>query len=423
MDKKRIIRAVFLLLFLIVYPFLISSIASAASASTPQLNSDSAVLIDARTGQVLFEKKMHKKQYPASITKVMTGMIALENGNLTDKITMSNEAVFSIGRNAAHIALDVGEILTLEQVLYALAIASANDAANGIAEHIAGDMKSFARLMNLKARELGALNTNFVNAHGLPDDDHYTTAYDMGLIMIQAIKNPQFCKIFSERRYEIPPTNLQPETKFLYNKNDLLNGQCNYEGIIASKSGWTTEAQHTLVTAAERGDRKLVVVVMNSPSAKSKFEDTIALLDYGFNEFRKVRFDIASVESIVPKLDERNIVNIEVKPDEEITRLLHNSLTVDDVETNYKLLTDADAQKIKVEMSLNLKKDSSLMFKNLGDTILTFEIVERNNTEDKKESTGVGLLYYFIAGSSLFALYFIKQRRKRRRHYWNNKIY
>lgn len=143
----------------------------------PQLQSETAVLMDAETGQILYQKEMNKKMYPASITKIVTGMLALKNAQLTETITMSYDAVFSIDRDSSHIALDVNEQITLEQALYALTIESANDAANGIAELVGGSMEEFVDMMNQTAKDAGAINTNFSNAHGLFDENHYSLSF------------------------------------------------------------------------------------------------------------------------------------------------------------------------------------------------------------------------------------------------------
>jgi len=247
------------------------------------IKSEAAVLINADTGQILFEKNMHQKLYPASITKVVTALLALENGNLHDTITMSRDAVFSIGRDTSNIALDYTEKLTLEQAMYALAIASANDAANGIAEHIGGNMENFANQMTERAKAAGALNTNFTNAHGLPDDNHYTTAYDMACIMMQAAKLPEFIEIFGTLYYEMPPTNKQKEVRRFRITNSLMVGDYEYEGVIAEKTGWTPAAQHTYVAIAKRKDLTLIAVVMKSPDVVTRWEDTTELFNYGFS--------------------------------------------------------------------------------------------------------------------------------------------
>jgi len=349
------------------------SIAKADNYTVPQLDADSAVLMDARTGQILFAKNKDKKQFPASITKIMTGMLALENADIKDTVTMSEEAVFSITRGSSHIALNTGEKLSLEDALYALSIESANDAANGIAEYIAGDMEDFAALMNKRARELGALNTNFINAHGLADPNHYTTAYDMALIMRQAIKNPQFKKIFSANYYEMSPTNLQPENRFFHSKNLLLNGGYDYEGITASKLGWTTQANNTLVTTAARDGRELIAVVMNSTAYHGTYLDTVKLFDYGFNDFNEVTVLSAANEKSLP-LDENVAVpeNITVKTAEDIVRLLHKSVSPDSLQVNYEILDDGSKDGITTEVTFNLPQKNDYMYEDLGSiTIFT----------------------------------------------------
>jgi len=253
--------------------------------------------MDASTGQILYQKDMRTKMYPASITKILTGMLALKNAELTDVITMSYDGVFSIDRDSSHVALDVDEQITLEQAMYALSIESANDAANGIAELVGGSMENFVDMMNTAAKEIGVENTQFANAHGLFDEKHYTTAYDMAKITAEAIKVPGFTDFFSAASFEVPPTNKQPDTRYFRNRNKLLNGEMPYEGIIMSKTGWTSESQHTLVTAAKRGETTLIVVVMNSSTSNDKWDDTVQLLNYGFSQFYRTEISIAQLAS------------------------------------------------------------------------------------------------------------------------------
>ncbi|MEG2081686.1 MAG: D-alanyl-D-alanine carboxypeptidase family protein [Oscillospiraceae bacterium] len=267
------------------------SLCLTAFAAQPQqwdIKSQTAVLIDAKTSQVLFDKNKDARMYPASITKILTGALAMQNGNLSDTLTASYDAVHSLPRGTSHIALDAGEQITLEQALYGLAIESANDAANVIAEAIGGTREQFCFLMNDYAMQLGATNSHFTNPHGLPDDNHYTTAYDMALITAAAIKTPRFCDIFSTRRYDIPPTNKKPETRQFWNANGFLNNQVPYEGIVMSKTGWTEESGHTLVAAAQRNGVTLIAVVMNSPRKQDSYSDIVAMFDYGFGDFEKV---------------------------------------------------------------------------------------------------------------------------------------
>ncbi len=268
----------------------------AAAASPPQIISESAVLMDAKTGQVLYEKNMHKQLYPASITKILTVLLGIEKSRLQDTVTMSHEAVFSIPRGASHIALDEGEQITMEQALMAAMLPSANDASNGIAEHVSGSIENFATLMNQRAREAGALNSNFVNPHGLSDDAHVSTAYDMAMITRAAIPNEKFKKILGTVQYTIPPTNKNNESRDLWSEHRMLTtNRFYYEGVIGGKTGYTKASQNTLVTVAQRGERELIVVAMKSQGYEV-YTDTMALFDYGFDQFTETR--------IVPSVSE-----------------------------------------------------------------------------------------------------------------------
>lgn len=268
----------------------INALPCLAVTGAPNITSESAILIDADSGQILYEKNMHKKMYPASTTKILTGLIAVENGNMGDIITFSHDAVYSIERGSSHASISEGEQLTLEQAMYALAIESANDAANGIGEYLAelAGRSSFAQLMNERALRAGAINSNFVNPHGLHDENHYTTAYDLAMIARQCVQYELFNTIFSAETFSIPPTNKQSETRTFHSANWFLNGAYSYDDIVMSKIGWTEEAQHTMVTCAERDGVKLICVVMKSTNKKEKWNDSAALFDWGFENFKKI---------------------------------------------------------------------------------------------------------------------------------------
>jgi D-alanyl-D-alanine carboxypeptidase len=251
----------------------------------PDLVSDSAIVIDADTGDILYEKDAYSTRYPASITKIMTGLLVLENGDLTSTVTFSENAIWGIERDSTHIALDVGEQLTLEQALYATLVVSANEAAMGVAEHIGGTIENFADMMNERAAELGCINTHFVNPNGLHDDNHYTCAYDMALIAREAIKLDKFREITSTTYYEIPPTNLQEETRYLYQDNKLIKQDSDYyyEPCIGGKTGYTDQALGTLVTWAEKDGRTLICVVMHARPSRATYTDATALFKYCFS--------------------------------------------------------------------------------------------------------------------------------------------
>ena len=369
MKKEKRIKYICLMLFFAV----IFSLNNFAAAEPPydtitQLKSEAFVLMDGDTGQVLLERNMNGRIYPASTTKVMTAMLSLEKGSLTDIITMSYDAVFSVGRDTSHIALDENEQLTLEHALYGLAICSANDAANGIAELIGGSMPEFARQMTMKAKELGAVNTNFANAHGLHDDNHYTTVYDMALIMSAAVKIPEFTKIFSTVSYTMPPTNKQPESRPFNRKNSLIEGPDKYDGIIAEKTGWTGDAGFTYTAAAKRNGRTLVVVI-KSPSESVRWEETAILFDYGFNEFTPLSYNPAEFgkDKYVIGGTDGSEIYAKLIPDGDFNCLIPKSLNKNDIEIKYVFSVDAITGKTDADAIFVLKPElSEFMFEKLG---------------------------------------------------------
>lgn len=293
--------AVFLCLTIIMMVLPIKSFAI-EKPSEYHIKSQAAVLIDAETGSILYNKNMNQKMYPASITKIMTALIALEQSELDNVLTTSHNAVYSLPFNTSHIALFEDEEITMEQALYALGIESANDAANVIAENVAGSVENFAYMMTEKAKMLGAVNTNFTNPHGLPDANHYTTAYDMALITAQAIKIPELTRFFSTNRYDMSPTNKRDIQRQFWNANDFVNGAKTCEGLVMSKTGWTEEAQHTLVTVCEREGVTLIAVVMSSEHKREKFEDTLTLLNYGFENFYATSVNADDITNYAPKV-------------------------------------------------------------------------------------------------------------------------
>ncbi|MBQ9633326.1 MAG: D-alanyl-D-alanine carboxypeptidase [Lachnospiraceae bacterium] len=252
---------------------------------------EAAVVMDMDSMAVLYGKHMLKKHYPASITKVMTALVAIENGSLKDTVKFSRDAVYNIERDSAHIARDVGEKMSLKNCLYGMMLESANECANAIAEHVGGDYDTFIRMMNKKAKALGCQNTHFVNPHGLHNDKHYTCAYDMALIAREAYQNKTFRKIVGTATYTIPPTNLHAEGTLLTNHHAMLHvyrtSKYLYEYCVGGKTGYTTQAMNTLVTYAKKGDQKLVCIIMNA-GQYMHYNDTRALLDYSFAHFHTV---------------------------------------------------------------------------------------------------------------------------------------
>lgn len=261
--------------------------AEALGPAPPEISAESAVVMDASTGQVVYEKNAYARQYPASITKILTCYLAIKNCLMTETITMSDDAVWGIPRDSSHIALDVGEQISMEDALYAVLLVSANEAAWAVGEHVSGSLSAFVDLMNETASSLGCKNTHFANANGLHDDDHYTCAYDMALIAKQALTREEFRHITSTMYHEIAPTNKNDEPRQMWQNNRLIDEDSDYYYPPAEggKTGYTDEAQNTLVTWAKKDGMELVCVVMKEESSGNSYEDSISLYDYVFDNF------------------------------------------------------------------------------------------------------------------------------------------
>lgn len=301
MKKFKLLSCV-LVIIIIFYQYSFSSASSLSTtiennnSSLLHIGAEAAVLIDYDTGRILYQKNMHEKLYPASTTKIMTAILALENGNLNDYVTIDEEIIkLTYG---SHIALDYGEKLTLEQLLNAMLIASANDSALAIAKHIGGTIDNFVKMMNEKARELGAFNTNFVNPNGLHDDSHVSTAYDLAIIGKYAMQFDELREIVTKVNYEIPPTNVKNETRYLKLTNKLLYSQekveidgelipIKYPYALGVKTGYTSKAKNCLVSYAEKDDQRLLAVVLKA-NGNEVYKNTIELLNYGFDNFENV---------------------------------------------------------------------------------------------------------------------------------------
>ena len=238
--------------------------------------------MDAAAGTVLFSKNGDKQFYPASITKLMTALLVAENCNLDDKVTFSATATTNLEAGAVSINMTAGDVMTVRQCLYALLLKSANEVGNALAEHVAGSNAKFAEMMNAKAAALGCTNTHFTNPHGLNDSNHYTTPHDMALIARAAFQNDVVKTVASTRTYTLPATIKNPSGLTVTIGHKMLNPNDAryYPGVIGGKTGYTSKAGNTLVTAVEKDGVRLIVVILKSSS--THYTDTKALLDYGF---------------------------------------------------------------------------------------------------------------------------------------------
>lgn len=257
------------------------------------ITSTAGVVMDADTGTILYAKNMDQQLFPASVTKIMTSILALEQGgDLNAPVTMTQTGVDYAVSGSANLYTRVGEVFTLKDLLYGTLLASANDMATQIGEYVGGgSLEHFVDMMNQRAKELGCTNTNFHNACGMPDELHHTTAHDLALIMQDCLKNPTFREIIHTHSYTIPATNMTAARTFGNHHPMLVNQNYVYDGIIGGKTGYTDAAQHTLATAVERDGRTLICVTLQAKGMDQELRDQKHLLDFGFSQFQKITPD------------------------------------------------------------------------------------------------------------------------------------
>lgn len=417
----------------------------------PNVNSGSAVLIEATTGTVLYDKNSHERNYPASITKIMTALLGIENCNMDDVITFSHNAVYSINPfEDAHISLDVGEQLTVDQTLHAILMKSANEASYGLAEYVSGSVEDFANLMNKRAKELGALDTHFTNASGLEDENHYTTAYDMAMIGRACFKSDKFMSIISlPTTYTIPATNMKTESRFFYNRYKLLPGrEKEYAYSLGGKPGWTTVSGNTLVSFAEKDGMKLIVCVMKS-TLTDIYDDTVNLFEYGFNNYKCINIADNETQYTVPQATFFNTTsdlfehtNIDLAIDENSYIVLPNNVDFSAATSQISYNTESVDEKATTQKIATINYtyeganvgSADLILNNSNPGAFTFSTKEDNDSTDNTGITNksylqinikliiilvVVLVFLIFIITYNFAL--IRRKRKIKRHRHNKK--
>lgn len=337
MKNKKLILVIFILFFIILNNFCYA--AEKKSISNPDINSDAAIIIDSSSGQILFSKNADEQKYPASTTKILTAIIALENCKLTDVATASYNAVMAIPSGYSNAAIQIGEELTIEQLLEVLLVHSANEAGFVLAEHIGGTFANFSVMMNEKAKEIGCTNTNFTNPSGIHDKNHYSTAHDLALIAQYCMKNEEFRRLVSMKSCKIEPTNKYPEERIYSTTNDLLitnntNRQDNYyyEYAIGIKTGYTSQAKNCLISASIKNNIELIAVVLGATQTNkglsARYVDSISLFEYAYSNFSIS--NIVNTGKILDKIKINNAVensnSLELTVEKDIPALLNNSL-------------------------------------------------------------------------------------------------
>lgn len=319
--------------------FAINTQSSFADSSIPfKLYSDSALVCDMKTGDVLYSLNASERRYPASTTKMLTAILAIENLNLDDVVTVDKEATRAGGNS---LKLKSGEKIVLRDLLYATLVVSANDGAVVLAKAVSGNVEEFAKLMNKKAEEIGCTGSHFVNPNGLHEDDHYTTAYDLATIAMYCMKNETFRDIVSHESYDMPATNMSKERHvsstnwLLYDTVDshkVYAGSeyryCKYDGCIGIKTGQTSEAGCCLVAAATRDDTTVLTVCLHASNTFERFSDAIRLLDLGFSSFKTVQQYQANTELGTVKVKKGSVKTVTAVLNEDIyATLLKNEST------------------------------------------------------------------------------------------------
>ncbi len=289
-KRRKLIVALLSVLFLL-FDILCSDFLVSAEEYWPdniEVSANAAIVMEEKTGVVLYAKNENETYYPASITKILTTLIAIENSKMDEIVVFSKDAVEKNEGSNSHISRDIGEEMTMEQCLYAVMLESANECAYAVAEHVGGDIGTFIKMMNERAKEMGCTSSHFNNPNGLPDENHYVSAHDMALISCEAYKNELFREIVGTRSYAIPPTNTHNVITPLNNHHAMINNYKTrdylYDGCLGGKTGYTDAAQYTLVTYAKRNGMTLVCVILSAPR-EGYYTDTINLFNYCFDNF------------------------------------------------------------------------------------------------------------------------------------------
>ncbi|MBR3152341.1 MAG: D-alanyl-D-alanine carboxypeptidase [Clostridia bacterium] len=393
------------------------------------VQSEAAVIIEETTGKVIYNKNAYEKYYPASTTKIMTAILAIEQCNLDEMATASEYAITSIPSGYTDANIQIGESLSVKDLLYATMLKSANEAAVILAEHVSGSVEAFSDLMNKKAEEIGCKNTHFVNPNGIHDEDHYSTAYDMALIAQYCMKNETFRKIAATTSYTLPATNrYETNDRTFLNTNELVIKNTNarednyyYPYATGIKTGYTTPAGNCLISSAEKNGMKFITVVFGAlvtdEGLSQRYLNTIAMFEFAFNNysFQKVKDQGNLIDTVEIENGTDDTKKLEIGIDKEIVAL--TSL-------------DVDITNLKGEIDLN--DDLKAPIKK-GDKVgtITYEIEGLTYTadlianSDVKKKTSAELIIWttlIILLLIIGFLYFNKRnkRYRRRKNYYVN---
>lgn len=437
MKKYRFFSVLLLLSVLLSLP-----LPASAAQEDLELFCTHAILLDANHGDILYDMKAGERAYPASTTKLMTCLLvleAIEYGQLSldTQVTAGDTTYQGLTGNFSTANLKVGEVLTVEELLYCLMLPSGNEVANVLAAAVDGSIEDFVAHMNRRAGELGCKGTHFTNAHGMHDENHYTTAYDLALIMQACLEHEQFTTVTRTPKHIVPATNMSKERE-LYNTNGLVSswtyGGYLYDKCIGGKTGSTDAAGRCLVAAAEDGDQVLISVILGSgPMSvpgeeklkQGQFRESERLLEYGFSNFHRVT--ITQGDEPVDKVEvtmSRQADEVNVKAQGSITRNLPKDMDLDDIEKRITLFSKSveapvEAGQVMGTMTLSYEGE---VYGTLD--LVAVTSVERSDLLHKKQqffdffqSTGVKLALasaVLVAAAIILQLFVLRKRRRPR---------
>lgn len=432
MKRTKILFSFFI--FILFYNFLCVSFATTLEEKTAELESSltsqATLIMEASTGKVIYENNGYEKKYPASTTKMMTAILAIEHCNLDETATASESAIKSIPSGYATANIQIGETLSVKDLLYALMLQSANESAVILAEHISGSTEAFAELMNKKAEEIGCKNTHFVNGNGVHNENHYSTAYDLALIGRYGMKNETFRNIVKEPSFTLPATSAYPaETRTFTNTNNLLiydgrNRPDNYyyEYATGIKTGYTSNAKNCLVSSATKNGMDYICVVLgadiiygNSGSISARYVDTISLFNYAFDNFsfRKLKSANANIKTIEIENATKDTKNLDLLIADEVIALSSIDNKDTDVEPEIVLNDNLSAPISKGDVVGYISYE-------LEGLRYTTDLIAANDVKEVKSSTIilVLLIILFVFVAIIFGIryYNLNYKNHRRRY-------
>lgn len=365
---------------------MLSVVSVFAQQDGPDVKAEAYCVINRKDGSIVYSKNMDDRYYPASITKIMTALVTLEHcTDLDDTVVFNSEVMDSISSNSSTLnpVAILDEEMTVRDALFGLMLNSANECASALAVYTAGSIDAFVEMMNEKAQELGAVNTHYMNAHGLDDDDHYTTAHDMAIIFDAALKNDVFRYVDSTATYTIPATNKYGERNCT-STNQLINGARPYEGVYAGKTGHTAKAGRTLVTAAYRDGMDLICVIMKSDN-DNFYSDTETLFDHAFLKVQGNEQEVyaAADDSVMAQNDLASGLNVRQYPSTSAPRIA--SLMPGDAV--HRIGTFGNWSQVETPNGVGYVSSQYLIFQD-GTPVGTYEVVN-TLTDDQKSAAPV----------------------------------